>query len=50
MIVECGFISNEREERLLQTDDYQQQCAVAIFEGIKIYLSEHTDSGIEIVQ
>ena len=50
VIVECGFISNEREERLLQTDDYQQQCANAIFEGIKYYLNERTDSGIEMAQ
>ena len=34
VLVECGFLSNEREETLLQTDDYQQKCAQAVFAGI----------------
>ena len=37
-LVECGFLSNEREEWLLQTDDYQQKCADAIFSGAVLYL------------
>ena len=45
VIVECGFLSNEREEKLLQTEDYQQQCAIAVFEGIKRYLNQRTDNG-----
>lgn len=38
-LVECGFLSNEREEWLLQTDDYQQKCANAIFKGATTYLN-----------
>lgn len=50
VIVECGFLSNEREERLLQTDDYQQLCAQAIYEGIKQYLHLRADDGDGIIQ
>jgi len=40
VLVECGFISNEREERLLQTEDYQAKCAYAICRGASIYLDQ----------
>lgn len=30
IIVECGFLSNEKEDRLLNSDDYQQKIAIAI--------------------
>ena len=33
IIVECGFLSNEREDRLLNTEAYQERIA----EGIKNY-------------
>ncbi len=38
-LVECGFLSNEREEWLLQSDDYQQKCADAIFAGAIQYIN-----------
>ena len=40
VLVECGFLSNEREEALLQDDDYQEECAKAIYRGADAYL-EH---------
>lgn len=40
VLVECGFISNEREEQLLQTEEYQGKCAKAIYSGAKLYLDQ----------
>jgi len=34
VIVECGFLSNPEEEKLLCSDEYQQQLAEKIFEGL----------------
>jgi N-acetylmuramoyl-L-alanine amidase len=42
VIVECGFLSNEREEKLLQEDDYQTDCAKAIYLGAVTYLKQRT--------
>ena len=36
-IVECGFLSNEEEENLLQTEEYQQKLAQGIHLGICNY-------------
>ena len=36
-IVECGFLSNPEEERLLQTDEYQEKLAWGIYNGIADY-------------
>ena len=38
VLVECGFISNPEEERLLLTPDYQAQVAEAIAEGVEEYV------------
>ncbi len=38
-IVECGFLSNTDEEAKLNTDDYQQQTAWAIYKGILSYFN-----------
>ena len=38
-IVECGFLSNADEEAKLNTDDYQQQTAWAIYKGIVSYFN-----------
>ncbi len=40
VLVECGFLSNERDEQLLQTDEYQALCASAIFKGAMLYLAQ----------
>lgn len=39
VIVECGFLSNWEEAALLIDDDYQQQVAEAILEGVLTYFS-----------
>ena len=36
-IVECGFLSNPEEEKLLQQDDYQNKLAWGIYTGIMDY-------------
>ena len=36
-IVECGFLSNEEEAKLLQDPEYQKKLARYIYEGIMIY-------------
>lgn len=39
VIVECGFLSNSDEDRLLNTDEYRRAVAYAIFKGAVCYLS-----------
>lgn len=39
-IVECGFLSNEEEEKLLQTEEYQNKLAEGIYLGILKYFSK----------
>ncbi|HBN83702.1 MAG TPA: cell wall hydrolase [Clostridiales bacterium] len=39
-IVECGFLSNQEEEKLLQDSDYRQKIAQAIKAGIDDYFKE----------
>lgn len=39
VIVECGFLSNNEECRLLETDYYQEKVAWAIYMGIMQYLN-----------
>ena len=38
-IVECGFLSNPEEEKLLQTDEYQDKIAWGIYVGIQNYFN-----------
>ncbi len=40
VLVECGFISNEKEAALLSSDDYQNKIAFAIYTGIINYIQE----------
>ncbi len=44
VIVECGFLSNEREEKLLLSDEYQTECAKAIYRGADAYLEQRIQS------
>lgn len=37
LIIECGFLSNPQEERLLKSDEYQGKIAEAITKGVKSY-------------
>jgi len=39
VIVECGFLSNTKEERLLQNPDYQDKIAWSIYVGILRYFN-----------
>lgn len=40
VIAECGFLSNEEDEKLLITKEYQQKLADCIFKGIVAYLNK----------
>ena len=40
IIVECGFLSNSREEELLKNEDYQYKIAFSIYAGILEYFGE----------
>ncbi|SNS40012.1 N-acetylmuramoyl-L-alanine amidase [Anaerovirgula multivorans] len=40
VLVECGFLSNPNEEKLLKTSNYQKKIAWAIYVGIQKYFSE----------
>jgi len=39
VIVECGFLSNPEEERLLKTEKYQDRVAWAIYSGVVEYFA-----------
>ena len=39
ILVECGFISNENEEKLLLTDEYQNRIVDSIVDGLEGYFS-----------
>lgn len=39
-IVECGFLSNPEEEKQLLDDNYQEQLAWGIFNGIVNYFND----------
>ena len=41
VIVECGFLSNPEEEKLLLTDEYKRKMAWAIHLGILQYLNQN---------
>ena len=47
VIVECGFLSNSREEELLKSEDYQDKIAFSIYAGILEYFGEEkNDAGV----
>jgi N-acetylmuramoyl-L-alanine amidase len=39
VLIECGFLSNSDEEKLLQTEDYQNELAWSIYIGIMDYFN-----------
>ena len=41
VLIECGFISNESEAKLLQSEEYQCKLAFAIFSGISKWMSSN---------
>jgi len=40
VIIECGFLSNSREEQLLQDSEYQSKVAMAIYLGVNEYFGQ----------
>ena len=38
VIIECGFLSNPEELKLLQSSSYQKKAAQCIYQGLKNYL------------
>ena len=42
VIVECGFLSNEKDDLLFDTVEYREQIAYLIFDGIVSYLTRET--------
>jgi N-acetylmuramoyl-L-alanine amidase len=41
VLVETGYLSNRREERILRSQEGQRTVAEALFEGIKRYKSDY---------
>ena len=37
MIVECGFVSNNAEEKLLKTEEYQKKIVDGLMLGVNNY-------------
>ena len=48
VLVECGFLSNFDDEKLLSTDSYQQNLAKAIVRGIEKYYEKIGDKNEDI--
>ncbi len=44
ILIECGFLSNPEEEKLLNSEEYQQKVAKAIYLGILKYYEEIGES------
>jgi N-acetylmuramoyl-L-alanine amidase len=47
VLVECGFLSNAKEEAALQTDDYQNKMAFAIFYSTLLFYDAYDAAKIE---
>ncbi len=45
LLVECGYLSNKREESLLGSSSYRQKVAEGIVDGIVSYAKEYRKSG-----
>lgn len=41
IIIECGFLSNQEENKLLQTDSYQDELAWSIYIGVMDYFKQY---------
>nr|WP_207734785.1 N-acetylmuramoyl-L-alanine amidase CwlD [Romboutsia sp. 1001713B170207_170306_H8] len=41
VLIECGFLSNEKEAKLLSEDEYQERISWAIYAGIQKYFGEY---------
>lgn len=45
VVIEVGFISNPKEEKLLKTNKFRENAAQALFEAIKYYIENTPDNG-----
>ena len=39
VLIECGFLSNEKESKLLSDEKYQEKIAWSIYAGIQNYFT-----------
>lgn len=46
VIVEVGFISNPKEEKLFKTNKFRENAAQALFEAIKYYIENTPNNGV----
>lgn len=46
VIIEVGFISNPKEEKLLKTNKFREKAAQALFEAIKYYIENTLNNGV----
>ena len=46
VLVECGFLSNAEDERLLSTESYQNKLANILLSGLLQFVSELNEGGI----
>ena len=49
VIVECGFLSNPEEAKLLQQEEYQRKLAESIYEGIRSYTGKEPQKPVESI-
>lgn len=49
LIIECGFLSNPEEAKLLEQEDYQRKLAKCIYEGILIYTGREPGTPIQAI-
>ena len=49
VIVECGFLSNPEEARLLQSEEYQQKLAECIYQGILRYTGKIPSPKVQVL-
>lgn len=49
VIVECGFLSNPEEAKLLELDEYQRKLAKCIYEGILLYTGREPKQPVQAI-
>lgn len=46
VLIECGYLSNETDEKLLQEEEYQEKIAMAVYKGVIAFLSSTSKSAL----
>lgn len=49
LIIECGFLSNPEEAKLLEQEEYQRKLAKCIYDGILIYTGREPGTPIQTI-